>query len=546
MEVFVKRYGWLLMLLLMLLLGGCGQKAVPGQQPAKQELQQKGTLVLGGLQEPDTLNPLLSELSATNDLGRLLFSGLVVMDDQGRWQPDLATVVPTVQNGGISRDGLTVTYRLRPDVTWHDGVAFTAEDVRFTWQLISQNKVHPYWKELYSRVASVEAPDRYTVVVKFKSYDPRQLALFQTILPQHRLGGSRDLAKDAFQRQPVGTGPFRLKEWRMAEAVVLEANERYYRGKPKINTILYRVIPESTLMVALLKSGEVDVVGNIPLQNVDHVRSAENMKLVLTPSTIWEHVDLNNGHPLFSDVRVRRALSLGLDRQAVVNAGIRNTGFPAAVGMPPQSWLAQPEIKAPGRDLAAAKELLQQAGWKPGPNGWLLKDGQMFSFVMYIPAKDKIRENVASQVAQQWRDLGIKVEVQPVDIRILKSDILKNRRYTAALYGWIGELSPWLYDAWHSAAIPGAANGYSGLNFSGFRNAELDGVLGQLALPQVDEQQRAVAWRAQEILNDEVPVITLYFRAQVDAVKPRVVNFKPNPSMSGNYWNAWEWSLSGG
>lgn len=543
----MKRNGlWVLFALLVLFVSGCGQRERPVLPAFKQEAQRNAIVVLGGLQEPDTLNPLLSDLASTHDVGRLLFSGLLVQDEQGRSQPDLASVVPTVQNGGISRDGLTVTYRLRNNVTWHDGVPFTAEDVRFTWQLISQGKVHPYWREMYSRVATVEAPDKYTVIVRFREYDPRQLELFHVILPQHRLGGSRDLAKDAFQRQPVGTGPFRLKEWRMAEALHFAANDRYFRGRPKLEGIQYRVIPEAALLVSLLKNGEVDLVGNIALQSIDQVRGAENMQLVLSPSAIWEHVDLNTENPLFADVRVRKALSLALDRQAVVNAGVRGVGFPAIAGISPASWLANPEIKAPVRDLAAAKELLEQAGWRPGPSGWLMKEGKQLAFVLHIPAKDSLRENVASQLVQQWRDIGVKAEVRPVEIKLLQEEILRSRRYEAALYGWVTELNPWWYNHWHSKRIPGPMNGYGGFNFTAFRNPELDSLLERTVFPQEEEQNRMVAYRVQEILRDEAPAISLYFRAQADVLKPRLRNFKPNPTIGGNCWNAWEWDVDSG
>lgn len=174
-----------LMMSVIILISGCSTKELP--IPKGKEMKQGGQIVYGSMQEPNTLNPLLSDLLATAEVGSLIFSGLVVSNEKGEWIPDLASEVPTLQNGGVSQDGLTVRYKLRSGVSWHDGKAFTAEDVKFTWQIIMNSKVNIVSREGYNKILSIETPDNYTVIVNFKENYAPYLSLFATILPKHIL-----------------------------------------------------------------------------------------------------------------------------------------------------------------------------------------------------------------------------------------------------------------------------------------------------------------------------------------------------------------------
>ncbi|MGL5513705.1 MAG: ABC transporter substrate-binding protein, partial [Sporomusa sp.] len=197
----------LFLTVLAIVITGCSSsnEALPPEKK-KAAIQQGGQLRYGSLQEPDTLNPLLSDLLATAEVGRLVFSGLVSTNDKGEWLPDLATDVPTTTNGGVTPDGLRITYRLRQGVTWHDRVPFTAEDVKFTWQLIMNRKINIVSRDGYDRISAVETPDPNTVIVKFREYYAPYLTLFTTILPKHRLETAGDINKAPFNRAPIGTG----------------------------------------------------------------------------------------------------------------------------------------------------------------------------------------------------------------------------------------------------------------------------------------------------------------------------------------------------
>ncbi|HMM21721.1 MAG TPA: peptide ABC transporter substrate-binding protein [Selenomonadales bacterium] len=525
-------------------LGGCSRQAEPEKNAAPAKMQPGGQLIYGSLQEPNTLNPLLSDLLATAEVGSLVFSGLVQVNEKGEWIADLAADVPTLQNGGISPDGLTVTYRLRPGVAWHDGAPFTSDDVKFTWQTIMNRKVNITARDGYDRIVSVDTPDPATVVVRFREYYAPYLTLFGTILPRHLLENAGDLNKAAFNRAPVGTGPFKFKEWRIAEAIVLEANPGYYRGRPNLDGILYKIIPDTSIMLTQLKGGEVDIVSNIGLAQLEQAKGINGVRAIVTPNMIWEHLDFNLDSVFFQDVRVRQAIALGLDRQGLINNLMKGVASPAVGDQSPLSWAFNPSLRAPARDVETAKGLLAQAGWKAGADGILVREGRRFSFGLATTAGNKTREAVARSIAQQLKELGIEVEVRLIDVPVFFGDVLKNRRFESAMYAWVAGLDPDNASLWNSKNIPGPGNGYQGQNYPAWRNAEVDGLTEQGARTVDLETRRQIYFRLQELIVQDVPVIPLYFRSNIDAIRDTVVNYKPNPAQGGNMWNAWQWGLT--
>ncbi len=542
------RYAVAIMVIMALLAVGCGrEKAGQPEAPAAPTpamMQPGGQLIYGSLLEPNTLNPLLSDLVATAEVGSLIFSGLVQVNDKGEWLADLASEVPTLQNGGVSPDGLTVTYRLRPGVAWHDGRQLTSADVKFTWELIMNRRVNVVSRDGYDRISAVDTPDALTVVVRFRQYYAPYLTLFTTILPRHLLANAEDVNKAPFNRAPVGTGPFRFKEWRLAEAIVLEANPGYFKGRPNLDGILYKIIPDSNIMLTQIKAGEVDIVGNVGSAQLDQVRAVSGVRAVTTPSMIWEHLDFNLDNALFQDARVRRAIALALDRQAIVANVVKGAASVATGDQSPLSWAYNPTVKPPARDVAAARELLAQAGFKPGADGVFVKDGRRLSFNLVTTTGNKTREAVANEVVQQLKEAGVEVTVRLVEAPAFFGDVLRARRFEAAMFAWVAGLDPDNVSLWHSRNIPGAGNNWQGQNYAGWRHAEVDSLTEQGARLVDVGARRQVYLRVQELLAQEVPVIPLYFRSNVDAVRDTVVNYKPNPIQAGNLWNAREWGLT--
>lgn len=538
---FGKRIVFFIVVLSLFFCAGCSKSEnIP--TPNKQ-IAAGGQLRFGSLYEPNTLNPLLSDVLAVSEVGTLIFSGLTIMDDKGEWIPDLAVEVPTIQNGGVSKDGRVITYKLRQGVSWHDGVPFTSEDVKFTWQMIMNRKVNVIQRDGYDKIMDIEIPDKYTVVVKFKEYYAPYLTLFNVIMPKHILAGVEDINKAAFNRAPIGTGPFKYKEWRLADAIVLEANPSYFRGKPKLDGIIYKIVPEQNILLSQLKAGELDIVSNVSFNQLDQIKAIDIMNVVSTPGMIWEHLDMNLDNPLFQDVRVRQAILYSIDRQNIVNTVLKNAASPAIADQSPLSWAYNPSLTVPARDVNKARQLLIQAGWQQGSDGIFVKDGQKLAFSLATTAGNKVREATAQIIAQQLRETGIMVEIRPLEPKIFFEDVLKNRRFQTAMYAWVAGADPDNFNLWHSKKIPMSSNGYTGQNYPGWRNAEVD-MLVEAGVHTVDiESRKQIYYRIQELIIQECPIIPLYFRANIDVVKKNVANYRPNPTTSGNLWNAWEWGF---
>lgn len=540
--MFRNKFLVVIIIILMVFFTGCSKKQIV-ETPAE-KIASGGTLTIGSLYEPNTLNPLFSDLLATAEVGSLIFSGLVKTNDKGEWVPDLATDVPTLQNGGVSRDGLTVIYKLRQGVTWHDGVPLTSDDVKFTWQLIMNRKINVVSREGYDKIVSVDTPDKYTVILRFKEYYAPYLSLFSTIMPKHALETGEDINKAAFNRAPIGTGPFKFKEWRVAEAIELDANPAYFRGKPKLDGIIFKVIPDQNILLTQLKAGELNIVTNINFAQLDQVKAIDNVNIIISPNMVWEHLDFNLDNQLFQDVRVRQAIALAIDRQAIIANTLKNVASPALADQAPVSWAYNPTLSLPARDINAARELLVQAGWNQGPDGIFVKNGRKLAFSLATTANNKVREAVAQSIAQQLREVGIAVEVRPIEAKTFFDDVLKNRKFETAMYAWVAGMDPDNLSMWHSRKIPTQANGYDGQNYPGWRNAEIDALTESGARTIDIEARKQIYLRIQDLIMQECPVIPLYFRANIDAVRKNVINYRPNPTPSGDFWNAWEWGIA--
>ena len=522
-----------------LLLAGCGKQNVENIAPTNLKPQTQGHLTIASLQEPNLLNPLMAENEAAYEVGKMIYSGLVYCDDKGVWQPDLAIEVPGATNGGISADGRVLTYRLRSGVRWHDGVSFTAEDVKFTWQMIMSKKLKVS-REGYEKISGIDISNPTTLIIRFKEPYPGYLGLFSFILPKHLWEKEADWAKSPLNRTPVGTGPFKYRNWQLAEQIELEANESYYRGKPRLSKITYKLVTDSEILLNQMKVGEVDIAVNLPQTMADQARAVGGSKVVLAPSGICEEMALNLDLPQFQDANVRKAIDKSIDRSGVMSQVVKGIGHAATGDQPFASWAFANEMKLGARDLAGAKELLAQSGWLQGPNGIWEKAGKKLSFSLQVPSGNKLREQVAFYLAGQLKEAGIQVDVQTVDEQLFFNERLPMRRFEMALFAVVTNDEPDNYDFWHSGQIPSAKNGYTGRNYAGWRNQEVD-KLTEAGRNTFDYQLRRPYYvQLQERIAQDVPVIPLYFRAALDVAKETVQNYRPLPWNGGRFWNVWE------
>jgi len=514
------------------------------QPTISKQTKQGGQLIYGSLQEPGTLTPYISNLLSEVEVQSLVFSGLVSMNNKLEWQPDAAEIVPLQSNGGVSWDGLTVTYKLRRGIKWHDGAELTSSDVRYTWQFIMNPRIPVVSRLGYDKIAAIDTPDPYTVIIRFREPYSGYLTLFPAILPQHVLGQQEgDIARAPFNKYPVGSGPFKFKSWQLADAIYLEANDQYFRGRPRLDKIVYKLQPDINIMLTQLKTGAIDIISNIGQAQLEQVKAISDMQVLLTPNTIWEHMDYNLDNPLFADIRVRKAIILALNRQNMAATTLKGTAVVATADQSPSSWAYNPGIVTEIRDVNGAKRLLSEAGWTTGANGILVKDGKRLSFNVATISGQKSREYIKLAIQQQLREVGIEINFTNYAPDNFTETILRRRNFDMAMYAYVVGVDCDNTNLWKSANIPAATNNYEGKNYTGWKNAEIDGltVAGGRTFDQ--EQRKQIYFRIQELIAQELPCVPLFFRANIDVVKTHVVNFQPSPMPGGNLWNAWEWGM---
>jgi peptide/nickel transport system substrate-binding protein len=496
---------------------------------------------------PTQLNPILPQNSIENFIDGLIFDLLVTQDEHHRPIGDLASVVPTLQNGGISKDGLTITYHLRHGVKWHDGVPFTSKDVKFTWQAILNSRNNVVSRRGYDQVASVDTPDDYTVVMRMKRvFAPAINTIFGEsdtplrILPAHLLARFPDLNQVPFNAAPVGTGPYRFGRWLRGDRIVLRANPAYFRGTPALKRLTLPIIPDDNTTEAQIRSHEVDLAVEIPAPVYRDVADAPGVVRQLADAPAYTSIIFNTKRSPLDDVRVRRALVLGMDRPAIVRDDTYGTGRVAVADLSPFYWAYDSALQPIPYDLAQAKSLLDAAGWHPSPGGVRVRNGTRLSMLLVYGNGSQIARTITAQLQQMYRPLGVDIQLKGFDYATLyaaaqSGGILNAGKFDLAVYPWISGSDPDDSSQWTCAAAPPAGN-----NVSRYCSPEMDAAQ-RLALSTFDRSLRTKAYaQIESLLLRDAPAAFIYYQALRYAHVSGLRNFLPNGISEG--WNAQEWS----
>ncbi|MGH8905425.1 MAG: ABC transporter substrate-binding protein [Egibacteraceae bacterium] len=434
-------------------------------------------LVVALSSEPTSLSPLFLDVDTGNWKA---FNGLVTFDADLGLVPDLAAELPEV-----SEDGKTVTVRLRDDVQFHDGEPLTADDVVFTWQALSDPELA---SPLFSRfgldglISEVTAVDDLTVQFTLSRLDPAFVEkLYVGIVPEHLLAGE-DLAQSDFNRQPVGTGPYRYVETVPGERIVFEANPDYFGGAPTIQRVVFTFLPDENARVAALLDGSIDVARLNP-RLAETFRDNPAFQVIEIPSASIEQMSLPNTNPVLAEAPVRRAIAMGIDRQALLEAIQLGVGQVANSPIVSGQWAYDPSVTIPF-DPEQAAQLLDEAGWVPGDDGIREKDGQRLAFtIMHLPTLTQHRD-MGLAMRSDLAEIGIDVTVEAVD-----TPAYLDRLATDPWLHGIG--TPYdpdteLWARYHSSL---ADDGDPGTNRAGMRNPDVDAAL-EAGRATTDRDQR--------------------------------------------------------
>lgn len=465
-----------------------------------------GKYVEGVAGNPRFLNPLFNQFNELDqDICSLIFNGLVALDEQGKPIPALA------EKWEISPDGLTYTFYLRRDVRWHDGIPFTAEDVIFTARALASPDFPglPSLQEVWKNV-EVSSDDPYTV--RFTLKEP--FAPFITyasigIIPAHLWSHipTSLMAQSRFNLEPIGTGPYRLKEMD-ATHLVLEANSNFYGPRPFISELEFRFYPDYESAYEALKHGEVMAVGRVPYQLAHEASSVEGLALYSGLMAGYTAVILNLENPntpFFKEKGVRQALNYAIDREAIIGEILQGYGVEAHSPIWPSSWAYNPKIKRYPYDPEKASVLLEEAGWKDN-DGDGVRDinGKKLSFIL-LAGDSPENARLAYLLAEGWKKVGIEVVPQVLDYPTLVRDFLYPRNFEAAIVRWELGPDPDPYPLWHSSQRK------NGQNFSGYSSPKVDALLEEARLTPDFSLRQELYFQFQELFAEDVPALVLYY-----------------------------------
>jgi peptide/nickel transport system substrate-binding protein len=498
--------------------------------------------------------------SNLSKIDALVGDWLVMPDADGALIPRLAREVPTFANGGARFDGegpqrrLRVTYRLRHGLVWQDGAPLTSADVAFAFELQRNPEFPLIDRSLVSKVDEVQTTDATTAEFVFKpgTFDP-DFARVGEPYPKHLWSGiaPAQLLKSEHASKPLHAGPYRLKESRPNEYLLFEANPRYWAGPPKTPTIVMKVAADSNAMFAQARAGQQEITmfgytGADLLPELERFAADGKHTVIVRPSTSTLIVGLNVDRPALADVRVRRALLMALDRPGM-NAAILH----GRVGVL-NSWMTAasapyvPDLPAPGGGQAGARALLAEAGWTPGPDGVLQKDGQRFEITFWGRTEDRQRELYMQAIARDWKAIGVEaaITLRPTDQVFGKkgAGVISRRDFDAVVWQVSTMDAAGGYTLLHSSQIPSEANGMTGENYFGWRNQRADDLLAKARSSPADDERLTAYREHQRLFMEDLPALPLFSHDLIHLVRSDVRNYRPTSSVRvADTWNAAEW-----
>lgn len=467
------------------------------------------TLNLSISSSPSRLNPILADDSASSEIASWLFNGLFKYDKNGNPKVDLATSYKFESDTKL-------IVKLKKDVLWHDGVRFTAKDVIFTYEQIINPKVYNSIKSNYKEVKSVKAIDDFTLQIDYKNPYFKALEIWMVgILPYHILKNEKNLMTSNFNKTPIGTGSYKIKNFKVGEDVELFANDKYFEGKPKIEKILYKFLPDSNTSFLYLKQKKLDLGGLTPLQ-IDRQISKEfkdNYKIIEKASFSYTYLGFNLKNKKFKNKNVRKALSLAINRQELVD--ILYFGHAKVCNGPflPDSYVYDKNTKAIKQDIKKAKELLKMQGYtKENP----------LSFEVVTNTGNDIRINAAQILQYQLEKVGVKMKIRVMEWQAFLNTIVQPRNFEAIILGWSLALMPDAYPLWHSSSSK-----LGGFNLVNYKNKEVDSLI-QSASTIVDRQEFGKIYKKIfKIIRDDIPYLFLYIPNSILAISKEIKNVKP-------------------
>ncbi|SHE92018.1 peptide/nickel transport system substrate-binding protein [Thermoanaerobacter uzonensis DSM 18761] len=491
------------------------------------------TIIIGLYEPKGVFNPLYSETSYDNYVNSAMFDNLLDVDFDGTYIPSLA------KSWDIDKDNNTITFHLRDDVKFSDGTPLTSKDVEFSYYILSDptydgpialssagiKGFKEYNEGNADKIEGIKIIDDHTIQIQLEKVLGTSLSdLNIPVIPQHYYG--KDFAKGkldgvkALEQQPLGSGPYVFEKFVPGQEVRLVANENYWKGTPKIKHLIYKTTTDETA-VQMLQTGETDYETSNISAKKDNVELLENLGFVdysLLPTNGYGYIAFNHKLPKFQDVRVRKALAYGLNRKAIVDAVYQGLAEVRDVPQSKVSWAYPDEKDIIHYDYnpEKAKQLLDEAGWKLGPDGYRYKDGQKFTIHFLASSPNAVNDALVPMAVENYKDLGIEFVAEPLDFNAIIDKVNKGD-FEMYFMAWSLTPEPDPYTIFFSKGSQ---------NRIGYATPKVD----ELILKGREEldmnKRKEIYHELYKVLNDDLPYIFLYQRNDLNAKNARVVGFQ--------------------
>lgn len=501
-------------------------------------------LRIGSPDEPDNINPMFGHTDATDQVDAFIFAPLFRYDPRGNFVPELATVVPTYANGGISRDSKTIVLHLRPNLRWSDGAPLTARDVRFTWRAVLNPRNNTKAAFGWDDIAAIDVPNDTTAIVRLKRPNANVLGVFgggggsaYPPLPEHLLAKLPDLNDAPFNAAPIASGPFVLRAWNHGSSLEFAPNPLYWRGPPKLAGISWKIVPNPDTLFEQLRTHEIDVVPTVGDTFASRLVTIPGIRIVKTLSANWRRLAINCARPGLRDVVVRRAIAESVDWNRMNATVYHGNNVRAHSDLPPDSWAA-PNVPDYPHDPAGAERALDADGWRRGPDGVREKDGTALRFVISATNKPG-NEQAEVQMQQELAAVGVALTIKnyPASILFAQDGPLYTGRYDLEWSIDTNGPDPDNQGSWSGDFVPP-----HGANTSFLRDPVITRTSDE-AIRTFDRAKRKALYQIEETrIHELVPVVFLYWQVRLVAYDDDLKGYRPAEYITDN-WNSWQWSI---
>lgn len=515
----------LILISILLLMGGC-KGGADRRYPVD-------SAIAAIASEPQRLNPVYVSDLISSTISRLIFNGLTKIDKDARVVGDLA------QSWDIKDGGREIIFHLKKDVFWHDGKEFTSEDVVFTYQTITSPAIATPHASNFGSVKDVRAIDVYTVRVLYSEPFGSALESWSIgIIPKHIIK-NKDISDNSFDRNPIGTGPYMLKQWVSGQTIQLEAFNSYHSGSPKIKKLVIRIIPDATTQLMEAKTGKVDLMEVTPDQYHTELNSSDmlkNFNKFRIDSFRYGFFGFNLLDKRFQDKRFRQAISHAIDKEAIIKAVLKGYGSISTGPYPPNTWYASKSAPYLEHDPQKAKLLLEHLGWLPDKDGVLRKDSIPLKFTILTNFENKERIKIAQLIQSNLKEIGIETEIKTLEWQAFRHNAVSKHQFDAIVLSRAYLWDPDIYELWHSTKTKEGE-----WNFLSYKNTEVDVLLEKGRKTLDFETRKKIYHRLHEILAHDQACIFLYNADLLFIAHKRIKGIIPSPF--GIFHNIAEWYI---